>query len=736
MNLTKIKIQNYKRIGSEPVVFEIKKGLNLIRSEVNGTGKTTLLSAITFLLWGKNGDTKGNTKTTLSTNELVNDINKKDLLVEGYFDNGYIIRRGLKPSIFEIIDETGNNLADRSSKTIDQDFLENELLGYNYDTFMSTIFLNSKPNSIPFIYMSNTQRKEYIEKVLDLRVIHYLNESLKTKISNNKNEIVECNKSIELYKENLNVLSTELNNQKLAQEKQRIEIQQFETNRENLIRDNLNNISLVREKITELEEKNNKLRETISKGTLSKQIYDKIKIVQDEIDLIENTDNNDEINSLNLHKQDIKNNISELQSKLISNEDGLKDMQNKLNILLDELKEKNEENLRNNIKTIDSRLQELHNELTKKETEKNIHFKNKDNYIHCGNCTTLSKIIGVFSVEDYNNYVENSSKVRSQLLHKKAELEEIVNSLGAIKTDIDGKRNWVSNFTNLINTIKNSIMTKESEINSIDFKIREVELNKQQKIQELQNQILNFKKDIETLNEKLQTAFENNIKEIQDKLDNIKNIENNIESIKLQQAPKLIEINEQPVIDCQVKIKEFQDKYDLLNNQKVELDNLKDSINDKNIKEQALKSYIPVFEEKVNTLISRFTEDDMFTVKAKLTDDFDIVFTKNGKSLNMFSLSEGQKASITFAFTFAFQFLLDTKNQIKESTLFIDEILDIALSSGRLNAIVEYLKEVSANKSVYIISHNSNIQLELFDNIIDVSIEGGFSKYSFSKGDK
>lgn len=736
MNLTKIKIQNYKRIGSEPVVFEIKKGLNLIRSEVNGTGKTTLLSAITFLLWGKNGDTKGNTKTTLSTNELVNDINKKDLLVEGYFDNGYIIRRGLKPSIFEIIDETGNNLADRSSKTIDQDFLENELLGYNYDTFMSTIFLNSKPNSIPFIYMSNTQRKEYIEKVLDLRVIHYLNESLKTKISNNKNEISDCSKSIELYKENLQVLSTELNNQKLSQEKQRIEIQQFETNRENLIRDNLNNINLIREKISELEEKNNKLRETISSGALSKQIYDKIKIVQDEIDLIESTDRNKEISELNTYKQDIKNNISELQSKLISHEDSLKDIQNQLNILLDELKEKDEGTLRDNIKIIDSRLQELQNELTKKETEKNIHFKNKDNYVHCGDCPTLSKIIGVFNIEDYDNYVENSSKVKSQLLHKKAELEEVINSLITIKTDIDSKRTQISDLTNIINTIKNGIVAKESELNTIDFKIREIDLNKQQKIQELQNQILNLKKDIETLNDKLQTALENNTKEIEDKLNNIISIENNIESIKLQQAPKLIEINEKPLEDCRSKINELQNKYDLLNNQKVELDNLKDSINDKNIKEQALKSYIPIFEEKVNTLISRFTEDDMFTVKAKLTDDFDIVFTKNGKSLNMFSLSEGQKASITFAFTFAFQFLLDTKNQIKESTLFIDEILDIALSSGRLNAIVEYLKEVSSNKSVYIISHNSNIQLELFDNIIDVSIEGGFSKYSFSKGDK
>ena len=130
----------------------------------------------------------------------------------------------------------------------------------------------------------------------------------------------------------------------------------------------------------------------------------------------------------------------------------------------------------------------------------------------------------------------------------------------------------------------------------------------------------------------------------------------------------------------------------------------------------------------------------MFTIKAKLTEDFDIAFTKNGKTLNMFSLSEGQKASITFAFTFAFQFLLDTKNQIKESTLFIDEILDIALSSGRLNTIIEYLKEVSTgstgstssnSKSVYIISHNPSLQLELFDSVIDVTIENGFSKYTF-----
>ena len=85
MNLKKIKISNFKKIGKE-VTFVIKPGLNLIRSDINGTGKTTLLSAITFLLWNKNGDTKGNSKSTLSTTELINDINKKELLVEGHFD--------------------------------------------------------------------------------------------------------------------------------------------------------------------------------------------------------------------------------------------------------------------------------------------------------------------------------------------------------------------------------------------------------------------------------------------------------------------------------------------------------------------------------------------------------------------------------------------------------------------------------------------------------------------------
>ena len=734
MNLKKIKISNFKKIGKE-VVFVIKPGLNLIRSDINGTGKTTLLSAITFLLWNKNGDTKGNSKSTLSTTELINDINKKELLVEGYFDNGYIIRRGLKPNIFEILDETGNNLADRSSKTIDQEFLETELLGYNYETFMSTIFLNSKPNSIPFIYMSNTQRKEYIEKILDLRVIYYLNENLKSKISANKSDIGDCSKAIEFNKDSQKMLSTELERQKLVQENQKLEILQFQKNKEIQIQNNRDIINTLHEQILEIKNKNGTLQSNLDTGAFTTQINDKIKAIESEITELQNSNDSQlAIQELEHSKFSLNYEIKTIYESISTDEVILGVLKLQLDELQTELSNSDEDSLRNTLKLIETRLNELQNELIKKETEKDIHFKNRDSYSVCGECSTLSKIIGSFNIEEYNEYILKSTSVKEQLNIKYSEIENKINSLSSLKNNIYDKKEQITSLTSDINKKQNIIVSKESESNNVDYKIKEFQLNKQQKLQDKENQIINFKKDIESIKEKVATAIENSTREISDKEYQIKNTELNIEAIKSQEPPTLIQVNEDPLKDCEYKIVELQNQYDMLNEQKLELESLKDSINSKNIKEQALKSYIPLFEDKVNSLISRFTEDDMFTIKAKLTEDFDIAFTKNGKPLNMFSLSEGQKASITFAFTFAFQFLLDTKNQIKESTLFIDEILDIALSSGRLNTIIEYLKEVSTssgNKSVYIISHNHNLQLELFDSIIDVTIENGFSKYTF-----
>lgn len=600
---------------------------------------------------------------------------------------------------------------------------------------MSTIFLNSKPNSIPFIYMSATQRKEYIEKILDLRIIHFLNENLKSKISSNKSEIGDCSKAIDWNKENLKMLNTEYQRQLLLQENQKLEIQQFEKNKENQIKNNINNIELLKEQILALELKNDTLYNKLGDNSLTLQLNENIKTLEDEINKIKNSNESEQIiREIQHSKFSLSNEIKIIKNDLSQKNEKLELLGVELKDNLTSLTSADEESLRNTLNLISSRLNELQNELVKKETEKDIHFKNRNNYSVCGDCITLSKIIGSFNIEEHNEYVSKNNQAEEQLKLKQTEIEDKIKSLSSLKANIDILKNNIFSLNSEINKNQNLITTKENEINNLDYKIKEFELNKQKQISDKENQIINVKKDIETIKEKVLTAIENNRKEIQDKEKQIKNTEVNIDIIKSQEAPTLIVVNKQPLIDCELKITELQSQYDLLNEQKIELDSLKESINSKSIKEQALKSYIPLFEDKVNSLISRFTEDDMFTIKANLTEDFDITFTKNGKPLNMFSLSEGQKASITFAFTFAFQFLLDTKNQIKESTLFIDEILDIALSSGRLNTIIEYLKEVStssAGKSVYIISHNPSLQLELFDSVIDVSIENGFSKYTF-----
>lgn len=223
MKISKIRIKNFKSIGGKWEEFEFPLSLNLINGEV-GCGKTTVYSAITYVLYNKNTDFKGNSKSTLPVNRLINDINKKELLVEIELDNGYTIKRGQKPDVFEILKD-GENLANKSV-TVDQSFLENEVLGgMTLDIFLSTVYLSNKPGSTPFIHMTNAQRKEYIEKILDLRRLYYYNENLKKFIAENKMEKNSLDKEAQLVDETITneEYNTRIQLQKQEEDKQRLQ---------------------------------------------------------------------------------------------------------------------------------------------------------------------------------------------------------------------------------------------------------------------------------------------------------------------------------------------------------------------------------------------------------------------------------------------------------------------------------------------------------------------------------
>jgi len=153
---------------------------------------STMLDAITFALYGK-------PFRKVNKPQLVNSINQKDAVVEIEFlvsGNEYLIRRGIKPNIFEIY--RGGELVDQDAASRDyQSYLEQNILGLNYKSFNQIVVLGSA-TYVPFMELPAHSRREIIEDLLDIQVFSTMNNLLKDKVSTNKESITENNYQIDI----------------------------------------------------------------------------------------------------------------------------------------------------------------------------------------------------------------------------------------------------------------------------------------------------------------------------------------------------------------------------------------------------------------------------------------------------------------------------------------------------------------------------------------------------------
>ena len=149
----------------------------------NGEGKSTILDALCFSLFGK-------PFRNINKGQLVNSINGKNCLVEVEFDiNGkeYKIVRGIKPNVFEIW-QNGELINQDAAVKDYQKVLEQQILKLNYKTFTQVVILGSA-SFVPFMQLPNSQRREVIEDILDIRIFSTMNTLLKEKATDTKNEI-------------------------------------------------------------------------------------------------------------------------------------------------------------------------------------------------------------------------------------------------------------------------------------------------------------------------------------------------------------------------------------------------------------------------------------------------------------------------------------------------------------------------------------------------------------------
>jgi DNA repair exonuclease SbcCD ATPase subunit len=284
-----IKWKNFLSTGN--VFTEVNlntRGTTLVVGE-NGAGKSTILDALTFALFGK-------TFRNINKPQLLNAITRKDLQVEVEFSIGttrYRILRGMKPNLFEVY--CNDTLVNQSAEMRDyQEYLEKNILKINYKSFCQVVVLGSA-SFVPFMQLPAAQRRAIIEDLLDLQVFTTMNTLLKDnaqenaealQINNNDQRLI--NEKIKMVREHLREMQSKseqfIKEKRVALKDVQTKISEAEATRDDYRRQiielgvNLTNTESLQNKVDKLK-------------SLRSQMENKSSILNRDIEFFSNHDN-------------------------------------------------------------------------------------------------------------------------------------------------------------------------------------------------------------------------------------------------------------------------------------------------------------------------------------------------------------------------------------------------------------------------------------------------------------
>ena len=197
----KLRYKNFLSTGNTFTEIDFEASPTTLVVGHNGAGKSTMLDALAFALFGK-------PHRKISKMQLINSINQKGALVEVEFrigSNNYKIVRAIKPNKFEVW--VNGNMVNQSSHAKDyQSILEKNILMLSHKSFHQIVVLGSS-SFVPFMQLSTGARRDVIEDLLDINMFSKMNVLLKEKIATlkvnltqNGHEIEVCNTKINAQK--------------------------------------------------------------------------------------------------------------------------------------------------------------------------------------------------------------------------------------------------------------------------------------------------------------------------------------------------------------------------------------------------------------------------------------------------------------------------------------------------------------------------------------------------------
>lgn len=322
-----IRWKNLLSTGNYFTEIKLDSNTNTLVVGENGSGKSTMLDALCFALFGK-------AFRNINKPQLLNSINGKDCVVEVEFDTNnrtYKVVRGIKPNVFQIYQDGELINQDAASRDY-QELLEKIILKLNYKSFTQIVILGSA-SFVPFMQLSASDRRAIIEDLLDIQIFSAMNGLVKERLSENKDSMNTMKYEIELAQQRYDLEKKRLDEiQQNNEEQIRLYLTEVETNKTaitNLQEENANLTNHVTTHTNEVALQNETQAKLTKLGKLESQIESNLSKFRKDINFFEHNDN------CPTCRQEIalefkESELNELQEKTKQCESGLKQLEEKL----------------------------------------------------------------------------------------------------------------------------------------------------------------------------------------------------------------------------------------------------------------------------------------------------------------------------------------------------------------------------------------------------------------------
>ena len=334
-----VRWKNFLSTGNNFTEIQLDRNSTTLIIGENGAGKSTILDALCFGLFGK-------PFRNINKGQLLNSVNSGAALVEVEFRIGpkkIKVIRGIKPNIFEIY--INGNMYNQDANARDyQKYLEQQILKLNYRSFTQVVILGSS-TFIPFMQLKARQRREVVEEILDIQIFSLMNILLKQQLKTISEDIREIDYSYNLTEEKIDLQRKYINDMFMHKEK--------------LINEKTILISCNEEEVFKMKldikfhtENNNELLRQITDGDTVNDKHLKLKDIQSQLKekhrahtrLIGFFEKNEDCPTCQQHidevfKKDMIDTESKKSEKLVSGMEELKDELSKLSVRQKDIKD-------------------------------------------------------------------------------------------------------------------------------------------------------------------------------------------------------------------------------------------------------------------------------------------------------------------------------------------------------------------------------------------------------------